>query len=82
MIRSYEGWDGAHHVCGACTGSAWIKQAYVWRHIVFMDQVFRAVMYRLQPCILVQPDGMLARVGYWNNGTRGLECILTILMTN
>jgi len=35
MIGFYEGWDGAHHVCDAHTWNAWIKQAYVWRHIVF-----------------------------------------------
>jgi len=82
MIRFYDGWDGACHMCSAHTGSAQIKQAYVWRHIVFRDWVFRAVMCRLWPCILVWPDGMLARVGYWNDGTRELGSILTILMTN
>jgi len=47
MIGFYEGWDRAHHMCSARAQSARIKQAYVWRHIVFREQLLRAVMCRL-----------------------------------
>jgi len=64
MIGFYKGWDRACDMYSACARSAWIKQAYMWRHIVFWEWLFRAVICRLWPCILVWPDSVFARVGY------------------